>query len=36
MAALDDHLASLGYDDRERRRFVDHVLDNDLLVAIPD
>jgi len=35
LPALDDHLASLGYDDRERRRFVDHVLDSDLLVAIP-
>jgi hypothetical protein len=34
MPALDEHLASLGYDDRERRRFLDHVLENDLLVAI--
>lgn len=34
MSALDDHLAGLGFDDRERRRFVDHVLDGDLLVAI--
>jgi hypothetical protein len=36
LPALDAHLASLGYDDRERRRFVDHVIDGDLLVAIPD
>jgi hypothetical protein len=36
MPALDDHLAGLGFDDRERRRFVDHVLDGDLLVAIRD
>jgi hypothetical protein len=35
LSALDDHLASLGYDARERRRFVDHVLGSDLLVAIP-
>jgi hypothetical protein len=35
LPALDEHLASLGYDDRERRRFVDHVLGGDLLVAIP-
>jgi putative DNA-binding protein len=35
LPALDDHLSSLGYDDPERRRFVDHVLDSDLLVAIP-
>jgi hypothetical protein len=34
MAALDEHLVGLGFDDRERRRFRDHVLDNDLLVAI--
>ncbi|HEX8108919.1 MAG TPA: DNA-binding domain-containing protein [Kofleriaceae bacterium] len=34
MSALDDHLAGLGFDDGERRRFLDHVLDNDLLVAI--
>lgn len=34
MSALDEHLAGLGFDDRERRRFVDHVLDSDLLVAI--
>jgi hypothetical protein len=36
MTALDDHLAGLGFDDRERRRFLDHVLDGDLLVAIRD
>ena len=36
MSALDEHLAGLGFDDRERRRFLDHVLDNDLLVAIRD
>jgi hypothetical protein len=34
LPALDDHLTSLGFDDRERRRFVDHVVDGDLLVAI--
>lgn len=34
MSALDEHLAGLGFDDHERRRFLDHVLDNDLLVAI--
>src|SRR5262249_53624291 len=36
MSALDEHLTDLGFDDRERRRFLDHVLDNDLLVAIRD
>ncbi|HEX3482242.1 MAG TPA: DNA-binding domain-containing protein [Kofleriaceae bacterium] len=36
MAALDDHLVGLGFDDGERRRFVDYLLDADLLVAIPD
>jgi hypothetical protein len=36
MSALDEHLAGLGFDDRERQRFVDHVLDSDLLVAIRD
>ena len=35
LPALDEHLARLGYDAPERRRFVDHVLDGDLLVAIP-
>ncbi len=35
LSALDDHLAGLGFDDGERRRFLGHVLDNDLLVAIP-
>ena len=34
LPALDEHLASLGFDDRARRRFLDHVLENDLLVAI--
>jgi hypothetical protein len=34
MSALEEHLAGLGFDDRERRRFLDHLLDNDLLVAI--
>jgi hypothetical protein len=34
LPALDEHLAGLGWGDRERRRFVDHVLSNDLLVAI--
>jgi hypothetical protein len=36
LSALDEHLAGLGFDDRERRRFLDHVLENDLLVAIRD
>jgi hypothetical protein len=36
MSALDEHLAGLGFDEGERRRFLDHVLDNDLLVAIRD
>lgn len=36
LPALDDHLAGLGFGDRERRRFVDHVLDSDLLVAVRD
>jgi len=36
LSALDAHLAALGFDDRERQRFVDHVLDCDLLVAIRD
>jgi hypothetical protein len=35
MSGLDEHLAGLGFLDRERRRFVDHLLENDLLVAIP-
>jgi hypothetical protein len=35
LPALDDHLAGLGFDERERRVFRDHLLDNDLLVAIP-
>jgi len=34
MSALDDHLENLGFDDRERRRFLDHALEGDLLVAI--
>lgn len=34
MSALDEHLAGLGFDEGERRRFLDHVLDDDLLVAI--
>ncbi len=34
LSALDEHLAGLGFDDRERPRFVDHLLENDLLVAI--
>jgi hypothetical protein len=33
MAALDAHMAGLGFTDRERRRFRNHMLDNDLLVA---
>jgi hypothetical protein len=36
LPALDEHLAGLGLRDHERRRFVDHVLDSDLLVAIRD
>jgi hypothetical protein len=36
LSALDAHLAALGFDDRERQRFVDHVFDSDLLVAIRD
>lgn len=36
LSALDEHLAGLGFDDRERPRFLDHLLDSDLLVAIPD
>jgi hypothetical protein len=36
LSALDAHLAGLGFDERERQRFVDHVLDGDLLVAIRD
>lgn len=36
LPALDGHLAGLGFDDRERRRFVDHLLDSDLLVAVRD
>jgi hypothetical protein len=34
MPGLDEHLAALGFDDRERRRFLDHLLENDLLVAL--
>lgn len=34
LSAHEAHLAGLGFDDRERRRFLDHALDNDLLVAI--
>jgi hypothetical protein len=36
MSALDEHLTGLGFDEAERRRFLDHVLDSDLLVAIRD
>lgn len=36
MSALDEHLAGLGFDEGERRRFLDHVLESDLLVAIQD
>jgi hypothetical protein len=34
MAGLDAHMAGLGFTGRERRRFRNHMLDNDLLVAL--
>lgn len=36
LPALEDHLATLGFADAERQRLLDHVLENDLLVAIRD